>query len=1200
MLDDTTHEYVQEVHRAFARKAAEIDALRQRLEPPHPRTHTGIAKARGAAGARAEVTERTRVHVDHRYDVGLAHMRGYPYNPRRAYFQRDSQGRGQLLFEPGISLLLVSRHYPGQGQLWEMPDPSGARLDDPALGDDRWWVEWRRRRGLPLRLPPPPEGEDDAALRGSDSRMARVDAFLAMFEQRQALTQFVGMAPVCAFVGERFEDLGAHRARYPDWPRPAPRPDDLRLVQHRYLRFCVAMSLSTPLRGPLACVVLAERRAVGEPFRLHALVSEWPGDAAPPGDGGAARDEEILERVEPEIMRQWNRLALHEAPEYREYPVFDERLYPLAQNSHTAGLTVTECPNGDGELLFRVGLLLESPSLEYAPWDTAHPLRSLGALLGAAPVALPEFREALATGADDGGTGADAERRVAWLWMRYVLMLRCYPYSLLAHHDMRARLGYEAYRGDTPLRPGEVERFRAAIEAGHDTMWIDVKKSVRARARHQKRARLAKDAPPAGDALPSRAKEEEEEEAEGGAAEPARLKLVGALSAGSRRTRRQARPGGGDVVPRVGDVRRCRVAAATWSGANLAEARFMAVRCVEDALEYRDPLYVAQEFDAERVADAEARRWRRAIFRHVRPYDAPAFAAKGGRDAPDVLWMLGAQALDWLYGDGGGAAWEAAAGASSALLPRLGWHTHLLHTVDPRLEVNRRPLTLREYRAMKQGSPDALPLGQPDKRYLLRAIAAGLAPIEHRAGAVRHHITYETRGDFRVMMAAVVLSLLKEGLLFIAPSPEHYRAMDRGRLFDPAYAPTNLRGRVRAWLRDHRATLMESLAAFPRAAHARALNPLGSLAVLAWEWGLWEGLRRYLHWVDALWAEETGRDYASDRYRVSNRLVRSYPVIAELVYRHTGRTEMPETPAAAEPPAAAVAPLPLGDEPGEVETESPKSARSAEPERLVERREEPEERVEVDYDVLEDLPPGEERDEEEAEAREQRAFEEEWMGMGMGRIEIEKSEGEGAADGVEEEEEEKEEEEEERGEEWKEEEEEEPPRSAFAIEVGEITPEERAEAEGARESALGAQRRRVRELEALLRFVEGVHGYAEGELEGEFMEFTRQGVSVEALLASHRLAQTVEGLGGDHESPLVYVARDSASRPMPVPKAAVSVTYQRALAPASPAGARAGGAPRRARRKRWSVDAVDSAVARLRALRGHRTARRSGGGAWDI
>ena len=176
--------------------------------------------------------------------------------------------------------------------------------------------------------------------------------------------------------------------------------------------------------------------------------------------------------------------------------------------------------------------------------------------------------------------------------------------------------------------------------------------------------------------------------------------------------------------------------------------------------------------------------------------------------------------------------------------------------------------------------------------------------------------------------------------------------------------------------------------------------------------------------------------------------------------------------------------------------------------------------------------------------------------------------------------------------------------SAFAIGVGEITPEERARETEAHESALEAQRRRVRELEALLRFVEGVHGYAEGELEGEFMEFTQQGVSAEALLASHRLAQTVEGLGGDHASPLVYVARDSASRPMPVAKASVSVTFQRVLEPrqdAPSAGARVGGAQqRRRRRKRWSVDAVDSAVARLRALREHRTARRSGGGAWDI
>ena len=1154
MLDDTTRDYVVEVHKAFPRKAEEIAALRTRLEPAQPRAPPPRTKRPPAV---QEVDERTRIHVDYRYDVGLANMRGYPYNPRRAYFQRDSQGLGQLLFEPGISLLLVSRHTPGQGQLWEMPDPSGARLGDPRRGDDRWWAEWRARRGLPAQLPSA-TAEGGAVARGADSRMARVDAFFAMFEQRQALTQFVGMAPICAFVGERFEDLRAHRARYPaEWKRPSPRPEGARIAQHRYQRFCVSLRLNSPHPGggPLVCVVLAQRKHPRGAFQLRAFVSEWPSDPYDP-DMLAGRA-----RIDPNtVMREWNRLAVHRDSAHLEYPVFDEPLQTFPQTVEESGLRIVHCPHGDGELLFRVGLVLESPELDYAPWDyaPAHspappPLRSLGALLRAAPTDLAEFRDALAVsgGGDDdgdggdGGAGAGAEQRVAWLWMRYVLMLRCYPYCLLAHHDMRRRLGYRAYEADVPLNAQEVARFEEAIEAGPDTGWIDVKKVTKARAYNLKRARLAPKPPPANARLPSVA-------SDGAIRGVGRPQPAGALTRSSRRTSRRVSMGGAGDVPGLGKIDRCRVRAATQTSARLAEARFMAIRCVEDVVGHRDPLYVAQEFSSSTEADDQARKWRQAIFQHVRSYSVGDFAAGGGEDLPDVLWMLGAQALDWLYGEGGGAMWAASFRASTDVVPRAGWYNRMIETVNPQQAINKQPLTEAMYRTMlggsggNEGPPDSLPIKEPDKRTLLHAIVAQLAPYYDSKGDPLPRPAYETKGDFRTMMAAVVLSLLKDAMLFIAPSPEHYIAMDRGREFIPEYTPTNLAAAIRKWLRRHRETLEKSLEAFWSEEHARVMNPLGTLAILAWEWGLWEGLRRYLRWVDALWIEEFGERTRIDRHRVSNRLIRKFDIIAQLVVRHTGRRTFPED----EDEKEAVL---------ELEKETPKSARSSQPERIIDRKEPPEERTSLDYDTFEELSPGTGED---------------------GSVKEEGEEDEEGGEG------------------------------SFPIPLGATASKEvEAKATAEYESALEAEKARVRELEDLLEFVEGVHGYPKGRLESAFKPLVAAGKRGATAMAMRDVEQVIYGVGEGSDSSVLYVAASADSRPSPVQKSIVTVIYRPAQegSRARPSGAEVhraprGGASARAqrRRKRWSVDAVDSAMARLRALRHHRTASRSQRGAWDI
>lgn len=197
------------------------------------------------------------------------------------------------------------------------------------------------------------------------------------------------------FVGEQrpLEALQAAGSRTP--PRPATR----RIPSHRYRRFCISVRSRSPLFGDILCAALVERSVGGDSsLRIHTLCS---GDAVTRDPDG--RDWRL--RVIQDVSRQWRQLSLR-----THYAVFDRPIYDRAFVD-----TPTACPAGDHELIYRLGLLLESPNLQYAPWTTGVRIGSLGALLDLAPPDRP-------------GASKDLTPQ---LWMRYALMSRVYPYALL-------------------------------------------------------------------------------------------------------------------------------------------------------------------------------------------------------------------------------------------------------------------------------------------------------------------------------------------------------------------------------------------------------------------------------------------------------------------------------------------------------------------------------------------------------------------------------------------------------------------------------------------------------------------------------------------------------------------------------------------------------------------------------------------------
>ena len=799
---------------SLGRKQLELEVLQQRFEPPEPQVG---AKPRPATG------ETQAVHVLRRYDEALCYFRGFSYNPHRAYFDRDAYGTGLLQFENGVSLLGTT------------------------AAQDRW------RTDVPT---PPPVRV---------SRGARIDAFLAMLERRQAMTELSGMAPTCVFVGEQLPVSVLQRPGR----RSPPRPPGARIPVHRYRRLCVSMRSVTPEFGTIHCLVMAERtqRIDGE-LPLYVLCS---GEAVTQ-QTQAATNWRI--QVAQDVSQQWNALVRR-----TDYAVFDRPLLlkPRVQIKRDASWPMA-CPQGDAQMLFRLGLLLESPDLNYAPWVGGLAIGSLRRLLQLAPPAT-------------GTTSSSDPKPVAPRSTRQSpALVAVHPdvsgVSLLAVGPQRYAREQGLYRlyprhRAHPYRSGAVPGQCAGYRGD-----------------------------PMGSAY--RQKEEEEEEKTGGRCRTPpsgvaagrgqwwkrrRKKRTGTEATARRSWPRRPLTRGVTLSPPRPVVQRDRgilqliTPPKMTQNLNAYDARFLALRRASEATNRIHPFYVISSMARATVLDGYrvARAWRHAVMRD-----------------PRVLWTLGIQALEFLYGPGGRKIWnQADTPAADGDFARAAWERQI------------------ERRAPRQGAPTYSTLaaeGAPIQAFADdRARAAGRTQLPALAGKaidgdkvllqVTRGVAPPDRGtnlvDFQILEASVVTSLAENGMLFLGPNT---------RLQAPDQTP---RPRLEEQIEARLAVMWEQEVQGTGSSDGRqladsTLRALGAMTLLSWEWGRWRGMVRFLSWVDAI--GERVRAPGAQGLPISSRLLGRFKVLGGLALGALGRrTLVAEAPPPPSTPPVVVVPqlLPL-------------------------------------------------------------------------------------------------------------------------------------------------------------------------------------------------------------------------------------------------------------------------------------------------
>lgn len=401
----TQDAYVTRVHTALQHKHTELQLLAKWFESPE--------FVRGIT-TNARPADPTQLdHMWRRYDEALTHIGGFHYNPHRAYFDRDSYGTGVLRFEEGVSLI-------------------GSQANQ-----NRWT--------LPRPIPDPSQ----------INRSARLDAFLAMLEQRQAMAQWSGLAPICIFIGNQLplEDLKNPCRRLP------PRPVDRQIPAARYVRFCMATQIGIQnTSGYILCVSLVERSTTTlsmVTFCSGSLVTQKP------------QDDQWPAKVLFGANNRWAEISGMGGASRKEYKVFNATSLSLFSSSKPHSMAphrIIACPKGDSQMIHRLGLLLESPDLDYAPW-TGVPVHGSENLV-------PHFADldTLLT------TGPALSRDQ---WMNYTLMGRVYPYALLGKNYMTETLRMTAYNMEVSLTKKEADTFRESIVPVPNTRWIQPKSAVK-------------------------------------------------------------------------------------------------------------------------------------------------------------------------------------------------------------------------------------------------------------------------------------------------------------------------------------------------------------------------------------------------------------------------------------------------------------------------------------------------------------------------------------------------------------------------------------------------------------------------------------------------------------------------------------------------------------------------------------------------
>lgn len=799
-LDADLLGYLRRAHGALARKRVELRALELRFEPPNPLI--------GVKTKRPSPDEIQPAHVLRRYDEALSYFRGYTYNPGRAYFDRDPYGNGLLQFENGVSLL-------------------GTRPDQ-----DRW-----RRRRSEIEGVPPSAGV---------TRSARIDAFLAMLERRQAMTELSGMAPTAVFVGELMD---VSTLQQPGRRAP-PRPHKRRIAIHRYRRICFSMRSVTGPFGTIHCVAVAERsQRADRAFRIHTLCS----------GSAVKRDPQSPDwrrQVIQDVRQHWSYLALREnyavfeAPMREPFIVVEraDRSWPMA------------CPQGDAQMLYRLGLLLESPNLAYAPWESGKAIGSLSRLLELA---------------------APAQGRIDTLsqWMRYTLMCRVYPYALLAHKDMLENMRYPAYASDTPLTEGEVKRFQDSVRPAADTVWIT-------RPPQKKKVQPAKTSGEAIGSAPAAAADDGEKEEKSllpvgvngpqrGRGRLGRLGRGGRPGAAKKKKAKEPVIGRPQLVVRLNpEVQALISIPKSARGLNAYDARFLATRRAVEATNRLEPFYVIKstvrsEIDGYRIA----REWRHAVIRDSR-----------------VLWTVGLQALQFLHGAGGRQIWSQGAQEEDGSFMRAAWEVGM---------ERRAPRLMSPGYQKLIGAPPVRPAFATDQEReaarknlprLVRKTIDGVGVLAEIArGTQPPPEVRPNQFDFQVQMAAVVASMAKDAILFLGPT---------SGLRDPSKDP-------RPELEREMEKRLPSLWTPEGATSGRGaatLRSLGAFTLLSWEWGRTRGMVRFLHWIDAI-GERVGNPDPKTR-PISTRVLETFTVLADLAVGVLGR----RTLVAPAPAPVAVAP----------------------------------------------------------------------------------------------------------------------------------------------------------------------------------------------------------------------------------------------------------------------------------------------------
>jgi hypothetical protein len=656
-----TDQYVRNVHWSMGLKLAELRVIAQRLEPDRP----------AIIGARERPPPSTADirHALRRYDNILMTRKGFSYNTQRAYFPQDPLRTGRVLFEHAVDRLSLL----------------GTTSEDDKIAPK----PFNRNQELPYHM---------------RSRVARTEAMFTLLERRQAFSGAYAsaMAPLSLFVGNRA--IPVHHTRPSVLHRDAPL-----LPQHRYYRICVLMWLQNVQD---IAVVVAERRTTF--FDLHIMIA---GSIHGPNQQAIAAD----------VARYWEEYII-DAPGAHP-PIFSTpvpRDFRMIQQDMVWPMIVDD---GDSELFYRLALLLESPTLtDFRPWESPLPHRSLSALLEAYPVNLPPppkhktdppiTLDLLSRG---GAVSSTAQLREHWLTV--VLMLRVYPYTLLAHDAMVQSLPEDMVaRGRTNKIVGftaeEHERFKALIvkndraaEEPAESMTSQSALTIGAKQKLWERLLMAKK---------NKKKPPKTEDIE--------IKRVPKDSAQTQAVTKS-------LVPSAVYVR-------DRSDAELA--RFVAVRKAQEATQNQEPLLALKGWVPAKDAYRYARRWREKILR-----------------SSPILRQLGRDCLTFLYGEGGKEVWRGPIGNANPHFPRLAW--------EERVEYRTPKPGTERYHNLLRLQPSVPALANTTEREALLAVkerpavgwlatvAVGVAP----SSGINRQVELE------FIMSSVLVSLAKDSLLLL-------------------------------------------------------------------------------------------------------------------------------------------------------------------------------------------------------------------------------------------------------------------------------------------------------------------------------------------------------------------------------------------------------------------------------------------------